>query len=480
MIPRDSTPAPGKELFPPRILIIDDNQSIHRDFELVFQEEEPDPELAVDAQRLYGTAPRPLMVKPAYHLDHALSGTEGIEKVKLGLAAGQPYQLAFVDIRMPGIDGVETIERLWQLDPRIQMVICTAYADYSQEDLARRLGFTDKLLVLKKPFDSIEVTQLAITLTEKWYLAIQASLKLEQMELLVAQRTQRMLALQRRGPDRLPEPTSAAEGGAGPTGAEAKPPETELPLVLLVGDQDHSWQGLCEGLAGHYRVLATTDGKAGLDLAREQVPDLILATAEAEGLNGLELCRRLKGDELTSHIPVVLLAAHGSEQQQLRAVESGADDFLVAPPSIAMLRARLASLLSSESGAKSCGGHNFFLNPRELATNQVDVQFLRRITDLVERHISDFEFDVEALSQKMFMSRRQLFRKLKGVAGCAPNVFIRNLRLKRAAQLLKESRMTVTEITYAVGFSDLKHFRAIFKEHFGVLPGDYGGETKPL
>jgi AraC-like DNA-binding protein len=74
----------------------------------------------------------------------------------------------------------------------------------------------------------------------------------------------------------------------------------------------------------------------------------------------------------------------------------------------------------------------------------------------------------------MFMSRRQLFRKLKGVAGCAPNVFIRNLRLKRAAQLLREPRMTVTEITYAVGFSDLKHFRAIFREHFGVLPGEYG------
>src|SRR5262249_28749645 len=152
----------GKDDFPPRILIIDDNQSIHRDFDLVFQEEELNPEMAADAFRLYGTAPRPKLVKPTYILDHALSGLEGIEKVRQGLAAGRVYQLAFVDIRMPGIDGVETIERLWQLDSRIQMVICTAYADYSQEDLARRLGFTDKLLVLKKPFDSIEATQLAI------------------------------------------------------------------------------------------------------------------------------------------------------------------------------------------------------------------------------------------------------------------------------------------------------------------------------
>jgi transcriptional regulator GlxA family with amidase domain len=127
--------------------------------------------------------------------------------------------------------------------------------------------------------------------------------------------------------------------------------------------------------------------------------------------------------------------------------------------------------------ARRANGHHgqeILLNPRELATNQMDVQFLRRTIALVETHMSDFEFDVEALSQKMFMSRRQLFRKLKGVAGCAPNAFIRNLRLKRAAQLLREPRMTVTEITYAVGFSDLKHFRAIFREHFGVLPGEYG------
>src|SRR5258708_11132680 len=101
----------SKENSPPRILIIDDNQSIHRDFELVFHEDEPNPELAADALRLYGTPIRLTLVKPAYILDHALSGTEGIEKVKQGLTSGELYQLSFVDIRMPGIDGVQTIER---------------------------------------------------------------------------------------------------------------------------------------------------------------------------------------------------------------------------------------------------------------------------------------------------------------------------------------------------------------------------------
>src|SRR5258708_3030420 len=195
-----------------RILIIDDNPHIHRDFELVLLEQSENAELDADEQRLYGAKAGATFQKPTYILDHAHSGAEGIEKVKQGIAEARFYQLALVDIRMPGLDGVETINRIWQIDSKIQMVICTAYADYSQEDLFRRLGRTDKLLVLKKPFDAIEVTQLARTLTEKWYLAAQAALKLEQMELLVAQRTQRVLALQMRGTERAPEaPVNSVE-----------------------------------------------------------------------------------------------------------------------------------------------------------------------------------------------------------------------------------------------------------------------------
>ncbi len=392
-----------------------------------------------------------------------------------GLADGQLYQLAFVDIRMPGIDGVETIERLWRLDARIQMVICTAYADYSQEDLERRLGFTDRLLVLKKPFDSLEVTQLAITLTEKWYLAMQAALKLEQMELLVAQRTQKVLELQRRRSDGLPEAVADSGEALPAGGAEARSPDTESPLVLLVRSNPDASRQIQQGLGDQYRLIEAKDGQAGFDLARESVPDLIFADTEAAELDGFELCRRLKGDELTSHIPVILLAESGSERQQLTALEAGADDFFAGPANLQLLRARASNLLQAGRKASRPFSQEILLHPRELATNQVDVQFLRRTMAVVEKHMSDFEFDVEALSKKMFMSRRQLFRKLKGVAGFAPNVFIRNLRLKRAAQLLKESRMTVTEITYAVGFADLKHFRAIFREHFGVLPGEYVG-----
>ena len=120
-------------------LIIDDNPSIHRDFELELLDTEHNAELEAEEERMFGEAGRPAPVKPAYTLEHALSGLEGVEKVGQALAEQRPYQLAFVDIRMPGIDGVETIERIWRLDPRLQVVICTAFADYSWDELVRRL-----------------------------------------------------------------------------------------------------------------------------------------------------------------------------------------------------------------------------------------------------------------------------------------------------------------------------------------------------
>jgi AraC-like DNA-binding protein len=118
------------------------------------------------------------------------------------------------------------------------------------------------------------------------------------------------------------------------------------------------------------------------------------------------------------------------------------------------------------------------VQPRELAANQVDAEFLRKIVVIVEKSLADYEFDVDQLARQMAVSRRQLFRKFKAVAGCTPNVFIRDLRLKRAAQLLRESQLTVSEIIYAVGFSDPKYFRTIFRERFGVLPGEYSKPTK--
>jgi two-component system, sensor histidine kinase and response regulator len=157
-----------------RILVVDDNPSIQADYRRILGAKESTPAALADARAaFFGTAPeageRAQESNPGFELDAAHQGDEGLERVREALAQKRPYALAFIDVRMPpGIDGVETAARIWDLDPQMQVVICTAFADYSWEDLGRLLGRSDRLLILKKPFDPIEVVQLATALSEKW------------------------------------------------------------------------------------------------------------------------------------------------------------------------------------------------------------------------------------------------------------------------------------------------------------------------
>jgi len=173
-----------------RILVIDDNPDIHKDFQTILLEEENSAELQTLRAEVFGNNTAESQVASRYELDFASQGKEGNEKIKQALSDGHPYELAFVDSRMPpGWDGLETIEHIWKTDPYIQIVICTAYSDYSWEEITKRLGKSENLLMLKKPFDSAEVAQLASALTEKWVLAKQASMKMEQLEQMVKERT---------------------------------------------------------------------------------------------------------------------------------------------------------------------------------------------------------------------------------------------------------------------------------------------------
>ncbi len=172
-----------------RILLIDDMPPIHEDFRKILVSEVTASELDEVEAMLFGSKAE--VAFAGFELDSAYQGQEGMEMVKQSLQTEHPYAMAFVDMRMPpGWDGVETIEHLWQLDPRIQIVICTAYSDYSWEEVLGRLDVRDRLLVLKKPFDLIEVRQLANTLTMKWSMTQKAELKMDSLEQAVQQRTQ--------------------------------------------------------------------------------------------------------------------------------------------------------------------------------------------------------------------------------------------------------------------------------------------------
>lgn len=172
-----------------RILIIDDTEAIHADFRKILQLAARPNEVGEQELALFGAAQSPPAVT-AFEVDSAFQGREGYEKVVRSLSAGKPYQVAFVDMRMPpGWDGVQTIQKLWEADPRLQVVICSAYSEYSFERIVTSLGVTDRLLILKKPFDPLEVSQIAAALTAKWHSAAQAALKLAEMEKLVQLRT---------------------------------------------------------------------------------------------------------------------------------------------------------------------------------------------------------------------------------------------------------------------------------------------------
>jgi signal transduction histidine kinase len=183
------TPSAEKNL---RILVVDDNRSIHSDFQKILADERTTDKARAMEAALFGEATdRRQTVR--FELHSAYQGQEGFEMVRRAVAEGRPYAMAFMDVRMPpGWDGIETTTRIWEVDPEMQIVICTAYSDYSWDQMAEKLGQSDKLVILKKPFDNVEALQLAIALTEKWNLARQAKSQFENLEKLVEERTREL------------------------------------------------------------------------------------------------------------------------------------------------------------------------------------------------------------------------------------------------------------------------------------------------
>ncbi len=173
-----------------RILVIDDNRAIHEDFRKVLTDSGQNSGLDAAEEALFGDTVESRPRRATFQLEYASQGLEGVAKIQQAQEAGQPFAMAFVDVRMPpGIDGIETTVKLWEVAPETQIVICTAYSDYSWDEMIGKVGYSDKLVLLKKPFDNVEVLQLACALTEKWRLGQEAKLKLDQLERMVSVRT---------------------------------------------------------------------------------------------------------------------------------------------------------------------------------------------------------------------------------------------------------------------------------------------------
>jgi len=176
-----------------RILVIDDNRAIHDDFQAILRNGQTDNVPLDEAEAAIFSDTPVSSQQNGFEVDSAFQGQEGLEKVQQALKDGRPYAMAFVDVRMPpGWDGIETIQHIWKEYPELEVVICTAYSDYQWQNVIDKLGETDQLVILKKPFDNIEVYQLASALTQKWYLGRMAEQKQEELEKTVRQRTQQL------------------------------------------------------------------------------------------------------------------------------------------------------------------------------------------------------------------------------------------------------------------------------------------------
>jgi len=248
------------------------------------------------------------------------------------------------------------------------------------------------------------------------------------------------------------------------------------PIVLIVDDNDDIRFYLKDNLRRNYTVYEAMNGAEGWEKTKQLQPDLIVSDVMMPVMDGMELCRTIKNDKQTSHIPVILLTARSAAEPKLEAFQVGANDYVTKPFSFEMLQSRIRNLLAQQEAMRKLFQKQVEVNPSEISITSVDEQFIRQAIETVEEHIGNPEFSVEDLSRALHMSRVALYKKLLALTGKSPLDFIKTIRLKRAAQLLEKSQFNISEIAYEVGFNNPKYFARTFKKEFGLLPSEYAAQ----
>ena len=260
---------------------------------------------------------------------------------------------------------------------------------------------------------------------------------------------------------------------------EGTVPDEEAPTVLIVDDNADIRAYLRSILQSRYRLLEAEDGKHGLEIAREQVPDLIVSDVMMPVMNGLEFCQQVKSEVLSSHIPVILLTARAMSQHQIEGYQSGADAYITKPFSQELLLVRIDNLLHSRHllrdlwSNRPAGVGNKPEEPASTSSeNPMENAFIAKFRKVVEERMSDSNVSVEELATMMGLSRVQLYRKVKALTGNTPVDLLRKARLSRAKDLLTGTELTVSEIAYQVGFASPSYFTKCYKDEYGVVPGE--------
>ncbi len=248
-------------------------------------------------------------------------------------------------------------------------------------------------------------------------------------------------------------------------------------VILIVEDNEELRAFIRESLAKRYDILESDNGVGGWEIAKEQIPDIIISDVTMPGMDGMELCAKLKNDESTSHIPVIMLTALAASMHQISGLEAGADIYLTKPFSIQVLELSVKNVIASREALKEKFSKQVMLMPRRVEIQSPDEKFLNKLMQLVADHMEDPDFNVTALVTYIGMSQTVLYKKIKALTDMSITDFIKSQRLKRAAQLLQENKMNISEVAYSVGFNDRKYFSKEFKKQFGKAPTEYIGNA---
>lgn len=245
--------------------------------------------------------------------------------------------------------------------------------------------------------------------------------------------------------------------------------------VLVVDDDDSMLDYLSDSLKHSYKVITARNGKEGLKLAVSQLPDIIITDVVMPEMDGIQLVKALKGNSLVSHIPVIMLSGKNKLQDRMLGLDTGADSYLPKPFYMSELKSLMSNLINNRLIVKGkfSGQQEQTEKVEAVQFESSDEQFMKRVMEIVNKNISNSEFNITQMVDDVGMSRTQLHRKLKELTGFSAAKFVQNIRMQQAMKLLKEKKVNVSQIAYSVGFSSQTHFSTTFKQYYGVSPTEY-------
>lgn len=244
------------------------------------------------------------------------------------------------------------------------------------------------------------------------------------------------------------------------------------PSILVTDDNFEVRDFIVKALTNKYSIIEAENGAQALALATEKIPDLIISDVMMPVMDGFEFCRKIKTDERTSHIPVILLTARSGEIHELDGLRTGADIYLTKPFSIRKLQLNVENLLLLHDNMRNKFSRQFTLQPSDVVIESHDEEFLNKVLQLLEVNISNPEFNVNQFAAEIGMSTPVFYKKIKALTGLTVNNFVKSIRLKRAVQLLEQNAGTIYEIAYMVGFNDAKYFSKEFRKQYGQSPSE--------